>query len=314
MPEASVIIVCMNRPDLLFPCLDSLRSNNRTEFEAIVVAYLFSEQNLQLLRDRYPWVKIIISDSLRGFSENNNLALRQASGRYCLVVNDDTFSDMPVLDALISDFARLGDDAAVVSPRIVFPSGKVQTLGRAPWTMWRYMKHYLHLVDETVPGPWTMKEGLFRTWTLNGACFLARTDRFREAGWFDEKYTFTPEDIALGHRFNEMGYTVWADADVSITHLAGGSVGPMERVIKPVRVKGALEFYGGSSSFRRRFLALYIYAIEALRCLKYVFSDRRDPSSRNAVMFDTARNVMRAVFSPMTPKETFTYLMEKHGR
>ena len=204
MPKVSVVIVCMDRPDLLNPCLESIRAHNRTELEVWVVAYRFSEGNLERLKADWPAVHIVESRELRGFSENNNLALRQVTGDYCFIVNDDTLMRMPVIDRLLADFDRLPADAAVVSPKIVFPDGRVQTSGRAPWTAWRYVKHYLHMVDETVPTPWSMKEGLFRTWTVNGACFLVRTDVFRQAGWFDETYTFTPEDILPLRRYSRV--------------------------------------------------------------------------------------------------------------
>ena len=307
----SVVIVCMNRPDLLDPCLESLYARNRAELDVWVVAYLFTEENLVHLRACWPSVKVVESRELRGFSENNNLALRQISGDYCFIVNDDTLQSMPVVDALLADFDRLPEDAAIVSPKIVFPDGRVQTCGRAPWTAWRYVKHYLHRVDETVPTPWSMQEGLFRTWTVNGACFLIRTDVFRAAGWFDETYTFTPEDIAIGHKVNEMGYTVWADADVEITHLAGGTVSRMEAAIKPTRVRGALQFYSGGSKLKYALLGSFVWCVEAVRRLKYLFADRSDPSSHAAIMYATAGNVMRSVFTRRTSKEIFTELYQQ---
>ena len=311
MPKVSVVIVCMDRPDLLNPCLESIRAHNRTELEVWVVAYRFSAENLERLRADWPAVNIVESRELRGFSENNNLALRQVTGDYCFIVNDDTLMRMPVIDRLLADFDRLPADAAVVSPKIVFPDGRVQTNGRAPWTAWRYVKHYLHRVDETVPTPWSMKDGLFRTWTVNGACFLARTDVFRAAGWFDETYTFTPEDIAIGHKINEMGYTVWSDADVEITHLAGGTVSRMEAAIKPTRVRGALQFYSGGSPIKYALLGSFVWCVEALRRLKYLFADRSDPQSHAAIMYATAGNVMRNVFTRRTTKEIFTDLYQQ---
>ena len=311
MPKVSVVIVCMDRPDLLNPCLESIRTYNRTELEVWVVAYRFSAENLERLRADWPAVNVVESRELRGFSENNNLALRQVTGDYCFIVNDDTLMRMPVIDRLLADFDRLPADAAVVSPKIVFPDGRVQTNGRAPWTAWRYVKHYLHRVDETVPTPWSMKEGLFRTWTVNGACFLARTDVFRAAGWFDETYTFTPEDIAIGHKINEMGYTVWSDADVEITHLAGGTVSRMEAAIKPTRVRGALQFYSGGSPLKYALLGSFVWCVEALRRLKYLFADRSDPQSHAAIMYATAGNVMRSVFTRRTTKEIFTDLYQQ---
>ncbi len=311
MPKVSVVIVCMDRPDLLYPCLESLRAHNRAELEIWVVAYRFSTENLTRLQTDWPAVKVVESRELRGFSENNNLALRQVTGEYCFIVNDDTLMRMPVIDRLLADFDRLPADAAVVSPKIVFPDGRVQTCGRAPWTAWRYVKHYLHRVDETVPTPWSMQEGLFRTWTVNGACFLIRTDVFRAAGWFDETYTFTPEDIAIGHKINEMGYTVWADADVEITHLAGGTVSRMEAAIKPTRVRGALQFYSGGSKLKYAILGSFVWCVEAVRRLKYLFADRSDPSSHAAIMYATAGNVMRSIFTQRTSKEIFTELYQQ---
>ena len=308
MPEVSVVIVCMNRPDLLYPCLEGLYAHTKASMEVWVVAYLFSEENLARLEADWPGVHVVESRELRGFSENNNLALSRVRGDYCFIVNDDTLMSMPVVDRLLADFDRLPADAAVVSPKIVFPGGRVQTCGRAPWTAWRYVRHYLHLVDETEPSAWSMKEGLFRTWTVNGACFLARTEVFRAAGWFDETYTFTPEDIALGHEVNEMGYTVWTDADVEITHLAGGTVSRLEAAIKPTRVRGALQFYSGGNPLKYFLLGAFVWCVEALRRLKYLFADRSDPSSRAAIMYATAGNVMRSVFTKRTSKEIFTQL------
>ena len=283
----------MNRPDILFPCLDSIRAHTGIPFETLVVAYCFTPDNLSLLKGKYPWVSVIESNELRGFSENNNLAIVHARGRYCFILHDDTLMDMPVIDRLAEDFVSLPEDAAAVSPKIVFRDGRVQTCGRAPWSLWRYMKHYLHFVDETKPGLWTMKEGLFKTYTLNGACFLIKTDALWKAGCFDQRFFFTPEDIALGHRLNDLGYSVWTDARVRITHLAGGSVSKMEEAIKPARVKGALLFYGQEKWLRTKFLATFIWCVEAGRLAKHLFKEK------------VALNVMRSVFSRKSPKQVF---------
>ena len=45
-PEVSVVIVCMNRPDNLYPCLESISAHCGVSHEILVVAYLFSEEIL----------------------------------------------------------------------------------------------------------------------------------------------------------------------------------------------------------------------------------------------------------------------------
>ena len=305
-PTVSIVIVCMDRMDILRPCLDSIREYTSVSYETFVVAYMFTEGNLKALREEYPWVKVVISNELRGFSENNNLALRQVTGEYTFIVNDDTFIDSPVIDNLVADFSRLPSDAAVVSPKIVYPDGRVQTCGRKRFTAWDYMARYLHFNDETKKSRWTMQDGLFRTYNLNGAAFLAKTAVFRKMGWFDEIYFFTPEDIAIGTKMNLEGYGVYADSDVKLYHIANSTASKMEAAIKPTRVKGSLLFYSGGNRFKYFLLAVYVWLVESCRALKYVFKDCSDPSGRNAIMAATARNVRQSVFSKMTPKEIFT--------
>ena len=319
MPQVSIVIVCMNRPDILFPCLDSIRTHTTVSYETLVVAYLFSQENLALLQERYPWVKVVQSTELRGFSENNNLALRQAKGRYCFIVNDDTLMHEPVIDRLVRDLESLPENAAAISPCICFGDGRIQTCGRTPWTAWRYAKHYLHWVDEGrtegALGPTseekyfscgcsknhfssdiatpTHDHELLQTYTLNGACFLIKTAVFRKMGWFDERYFFTPEDIALGHALNDAGYSVWVHPQVCITHLAGGSVSAMEQAIKPARVRGSLIFYG-----EPLWLKCFVWSVELARYVKNSLLCREQNRK-------TARNVMKTVFSQQTPKEIF---------
>ena len=312
--DVSIIIVSMNRPDLLYPCLESMREHTSCSYEILLTAYRFSEGNLAALRRDWPEVRIFENRELSGFAENNNIALREASGRFCFVVNDDTLMDMPVIDRLLEDFGKLPEKVAAISPKIVLKDGSIQTCGRAPWTPCRYLRHYLHMVDESKPGKWSCKPGLFRSWTLNGACFLIRTDVFREAGWFDETYTFTPEDIALGQLLNDMGKEVWTDADVSITHLAGATAGPMETAIKPTRVRGSLIFYSGGSPIVYALMGAFIWCVEALRALRWLPARRNDPRSHAAIMYRSARNVMGSIFTRKSTKQIFTELYKEVPR
>lgn len=82
-PVVSIVIVCMNNLKSWYPCLESIRKYTHFSYECFVVAYLFPKENLEKVRNDFPWVKFIESNEICGFSENNNLALRQARGKYC---------------------------------------------------------------------------------------------------------------------------------------------------------------------------------------------------------------------------------------
>ena len=110
----SVVIVCMNNLKNLYPCLDSIIKYTHVSYEILVTAFMFSHENMEKVKRDYPNVTFIESNKLRGFSENNNLALRQAKGKYCFIVNDDTFMKSPVIDSLVDSFKKLPDDVAIV--------------------------------------------------------------------------------------------------------------------------------------------------------------------------------------------------------
>lgn len=309
--EVSIVIVCMNRMDNLRPCLDSIKKFTTVPYETLVVAYLFNEDNLKVLREEYPWVRVVESSEIRGFSENNNLALRKVSGKYTFIVNDDTYIDSPVIDNLVADFKRLPQEAAVVSPKIVYPDGKVQTCGRKRFSGWDYVLRYLHFNDETKVSEWTMRKGLFKTYNLNGAAFLVKTEVFREMGWFDERFFFTPEDIAIGTKMNESGYGVYADSEIVLYHISNSTASRMETAIKPARVRGSLIFYSRGSRFSYFALGLFCWIVEVSRGIKYLFKDCSDPASHNGIMSATARNVRHSIFTDKTPKELFITFYNK---
>ena len=162
--EVSVIIVSMNNYEVLSRCLDSIRTHTSTSYEVFVVAYLFSPENLQHLRQNYPWAQIIESNEIRGFSANNNLALRKATGKYCFVLNDDTKIESDVITSLAATFDQLPSEAAVVSPKLLFADHSLQYCGR-PEINWKtYVLAQLGLWREkTAESPYTNRTGTFRT-------------------------------------------------------------------------------------------------------------------------------------------------------
>ena len=116
MAQVSVVIVCMGDPTVhLYACLDSLFAQNRTPLEVWVVAYLMQAEHREALAARYPAIHIIESREVRGFAENNNLALRKIDSEYCFVVN-------PCSPRLFSGMAWCKPAAARPGPPGAMPS------------------------------------------------------------------------------------------------------------------------------------------------------------------------------------------------
>lgn len=293
-PKVSIVIVCMNRPDLLFPCLDGIREHTSVDYETLVVAYLFSPENLAMLRERYPWITVVESNETRGFSENNNLALRIARGEYCYILNDDTVMEEPVIDRLLEDFARLPENTAVVAPRLVLEDGSTQYAGRDIPSPWQYLLDISGLHRTQV----RHATELSQTGCLSGAAFLIKTDVFRDIEWFDERYFFTPEDMAVSKALRDKGYSLYVDPDISVTHKWRRSSSPIMAAIRPANVRGHMIMYFGGSGLR---CTLFGVAVAVIFGVKWISALLRG----NQLEARTFRNVVRTAFSRRTPKELF---------
>mgnify|MGYP001211833837 CR=1 FL=1 len=309
MPNVSIIIVCMNNLKNLYPCLTSIRKYTTVSYETLVVAYLFSKENLEKVKHDFPWVTFIESNEIRGFSENNNLALRQAKGKYCFVVNDDTEMKMPVIDRLVESFGRCPEDVAIVSPSILNSNGEVSVCGKPPITIKEFILKTFHLWNENQNKEYVNKQGLFKTYNILGAAFLIRTDIFKKEGWFDEYYFFCPEDIALSTSLNKKGFSCYVNADVSIIHYEGmsnKSISYIQTATMPASKRGELRFFSNGNSFKYCALVLINYVGISLNFIihrmKGLCSKR--PNSYYVLSIGDL-NILKTLSTTKTPKEIF---------
>jgi len=320
MVDVSIVIVCMNKPKNLYPCLNSIKQyTNIVSYETFVVAYLFSEENLKKVKEDFPWVKFIESKEIRGFSENNNLALRQAKSKYCFVVNDDTEMKMPVIDGLVETMENLPENVAIVSPNILKADGSVQYCGRPRQTWKTVISNDLFRYNMNRNSPYINKTGTFKSYNILGAAFLIKTEIFSKFGWFDETYFFCPEDVALSTQLNEAGYECWVNADISIIHYegdSGKSSSMIRTATKPAHRRGSLIFYprGNRYIWLLMSVAYLVYDIILYMVYWYKVNVSKEKGV-SLVSYKSLQNLLGVTFSKASPKEIFikyyTQMQEK---
>ena len=59
--------------------------------EVFVVDNASSDGSVQMLKERFPWVRLIENTENLGFARANNQAIDMANGRYILLLNSDTW-------------------------------------------------------------------------------------------------------------------------------------------------------------------------------------------------------------------------------
>jgi GT2 family glycosyltransferase len=299
--DVSIVIVSMNNITDLFLCLDCIIQNtHKVSYEIYVVAYLFTKNNLDLLEFKYPTVRIIESNEIRGYSENNNLALRQVNNTYSIILNDDTYFDTPIIDSLVESFNKK-PDADFFSPVIADRTGL--SSGRPPARAYNYILNTLFRMNylSKNDSKYVNQKGIYQTYNIAGCCFIVKTKVLKELGFFNEHYFFCPEDLELSTLANKRGYKCYVNSSDVIHHIQGETIGKTSTATFPAMQKGLLLFYSKFSKCPE--IVLNLVALIGLMKYWLYWSFRFDIKSKtNKIKYG---NAIKSIFSEKTPKEIF---------
>ena len=104
--DVAVVIVTYNSEDEIAACLDAVQSERReVSMEVIVVDNASSDSTVEVIRERYPWVKLLLPGENLGFSKGVNYGARHADADFVLLLNPDTVVRRHAIDVIV-DFAR----------------------------------------------------------------------------------------------------------------------------------------------------------------------------------------------------------------
>lgn len=228
MKKLSIIVLNYNTANVLADCLSSLfEVKNEVDFEVIVVDNASKDDSVKLVKKRFPWVKLIASETNKGFSAGNNLANKTAKGEYILFLNPDTTVPQDTLQTCV-EYMDNHEDVGAMTCKLVLPNGKLDKDARRSFpTPWVALSHFMFL-DRLFP-----KSKLFsKYWygyispntehevdALQGAFFLARKTILDKIGWFDETFFLNGEDLDLSWRIKQQGWKIMYYPKVSIVHL-----------------------------------------------------------------------------------------------
>lgn len=298
--KVSIVIVCMNNLKNLLPCLESIKVHTKISHEVWVNCYMFTEENLAIVREKFPDARLIINNEIAGFAENNNLVLRRVETEYVLILNDDTLFKEPVLDELVESMEKT-PEASIMSPKLVNADGSLQSCGKNPVNWYYFLKEDTFGINNNFRKTiYTNGKGIFPSYNISGACFLIRTEFFKQHGFFDEYYFFCPEDIALSTNINELGGKCYVDSNITLYHLCGGTrKSAVKTATLPAQRIGCIHFHGRKSLILRLFMRGWILCTSSAKCFLNLMKGDK-------IEYKAQWHCMQAMLSNKSPKELFT--------
>ena len=224
--EVTAVTVTLNGLPWIDRCLESLRG-----LDAIVVDHGSTDGTLELVRDRFPDVRLI-EQANTGYGAGLNAGFRASAPRYWLVINSDAWVVDDAVERLVA-FADAHPGAAVVAPRLRNPDGTLQRSVRGFPTLWRLATEYFflrklaprsHALNAFYAGDFDHDSVRPVEWVM-GSCFLVRRAATDAVGLFDEDFFLFSEETDWCYRFHEAGWTVWFTPEAEAVHVGGATHG-----------------------------------------------------------------------------------------
>src|SRR6266508_226060 len=158
MIDLSVLIVSYNTRELLDACLGAVFATVLDHrIEIIVVDNASRDGSPEMVRDRWPRVRLIQSPANVGFARAVNRGLAVAAGECLLLLNSDAQVQPRALDTLV-EFLRANPSAAVAAPRLLNTDLTDQGTARAFPTAWAAIFGRKALLTRMFPSnPWSRR-------------------------------------------------------------------------------------------------------------------------------------------------------------
>lgn len=226
--DLTISIINWNTREFLDQCLSSVFETVRgIDFDVVVVDNASSDGSTDMVREKYPLVRLIENRENVGFARANNQAYDVAAGRLFMLLNSDTICLPDAIGRLVR-FMDEHSEAGVVGPLVLNSDRTLQfSWARFP-TLWTEAIGRLdRRIREMADIPDTVEKvkhlGAFTTDWVGGCCLIVRKDAADQVGPMDDSLFMYCEETDWCYRLRRAGWEVWVEPNAEIIHLGGMS-------------------------------------------------------------------------------------------
>lgn len=252
--KLSVIIVNYNVRAYLEQCLRTVQEAMKgIAGDVYVVDNLSTDGSVEMVREKFPQVKLIANTENVGFSRANNQAIRESAAEYVVLLNPDTVVGEDVFHRVIT-FLDANPKAGGLGVKMIDGTGTFlpESKRGLPTPAVAFYK----IIGLTRMFPRSKVFGRYhlghlpenekaRIEILSGACMFLRKATLDKVGLLDESFFMYGEDIDLSYRITLGGYENWYFPDARIIHYKGEST-------KKSSVNYVFVFYNAMAIFAKK--------------------------------------------------------------
>ena len=245
--QLSVIILNYNVRYFLEQCVLSVqKALVNIDAEIIVVDNNSSDDSCQMMKSRFPYIKLIENKENLGFPKGNNIAVEQAKGKYICILNPDTVVAEDTFTQILNT-KNWQLNTGIIGCKLIDGTGNFLPESKrgipTPWVavtkifgLYKisnfFGKYYAQHLSENQSG---------KVEILVGAFMVMERDLYNEIGGFDENCFMYSDDIDLSYMVLQKGKYNYYFHENTVIHYKGESTVRDEKYMK--RFQEAMQFF-----------------------------------------------------------------------
>ena len=200
-------MVNTNGRDHLLDCLAAIERTHPdgVEHELLVVDNASTDGSAEAVRERHPRARLFALERRTGKADNDSLLLREARGRYCLLLNEDAElrdgAPRALLDALEAD-PRAAAAGAQLLTSDGEPTACAWRLPDIPWALAAALFMHKRVAVQST-GTAVREVG----WVQSSAA-LVRREAAEQVGWLDGDFFVYSDETDFFKRIRDAGWRI----------------------------------------------------------------------------------------------------------
>ena len=261
--QLSVIILNYNVRYFLEQCVLSVQNALESiDGEIIVIDNNSQDDSCDMMRQRFPNLRLIRNKENLGFPKGNNIGVAHAQGEYVCILNPDTVVAEDTFTKVLQ-FAKKQSDLGIVGVKLIDGTGnflpeskrgvptpfvaftKVTGLYKIFPKSRIFGQYYAQHLDENENGEVEI---------LVGAFMFMKRDLYQQVSGFDEDCFMYSDDIDLSYRVLKEGKSNYYFHETTVIHYKGEST--IKDGIYVKRFQEAMQFF-----YKKHFKASVVFSV-----------------------------------------------------
>ena len=281
--QLSVIILNYNVRYFLEQCVFSVqKALEGIDGEIIVIDNASSDDSCEMMKTKFPHIKLIENKDNLGFPKGNNIGVAQAKGEYICILNPDTVVAEDTFTSILnSQLPTSNSQLGIIGCKLIDGAGNFLPESKrgvpTPWVAFTkifglykisnyFGKYYAQHLSENESG---------KVDILVGAFMVMKRELYLKVGGFDENCFMYSDDIDLSYLVLKTGKSNHYFHETSVIHYKGESTVRDGTYMK--RFREAMQFF-----YKKHFKKSWFFDV-MMQVGSFVFSLLKKNQQKNEV-------------------------------